>query len=178
MTSRDLLIATHRGDKDAAVRLYRVMAPRLLAYARALLGHDAAAEDAVQQVFVSLFARRREEIEIVQDVPAWLIRLTRNAALNQARTHQRRRARETALIRANDARHTGSHHSDDDLLAAVSMLPDDARELILLKHVAGLTFDQMSVSLDQNRSTVASRYRVALDLLRAAIARPQGVHHG
>lgn len=176
-TATDLLIATHRGDKDAAVRLYRSMAPRLLAYARSLLNHDAAAEDAVQQVFVNLFAAQRDEIASVQDVLAWLIRLTRNAALNNTRTHQRRRARESALALNGRLDHSPHHQSNDELLAAVGTLPDDARELILLKHVAGLTFDQMAVSLDQNRSTVASRYRVALDLLRAAIARPQGVHH-
>jgi RNA polymerase sigma-70 factor (ECF subfamily) len=185
LTAKDLLISTHRGDKDAAVRLYRSMAPRMLAYARSVLGHDAAAEDAVQQVFVGIFAIGRDEIEGVEDVLAWLIRLTRNAALNDARGRVRSKAREAARAAIGGMGgagvrpvHSLRSDSHDELLAAVGGMPDDAKELIVLKHVAGLTFDQMALSLDENRSTVASRYRAALEMLKAAVSRPQGVHHG
>ncbi len=182
LTAKDLLISTHRGDKDAAVRLYRSMAPRMLAYARSVLGHDAAAEDAVQQVFVGIFAVGRDEIDRVEDVLAWLIRLTRNAALNDARGRMRSRVREAmrAAMGGEGMRPVHSLRTDshDELLAAVGRLPDDAKELIVLKHVAGLTFDQMALSMDENRSTVASRYRAALEMLKAAVSRPQGVHHG
>jgi RNA polymerase sigma-70 factor (ECF subfamily) len=178
MTAHDLLMLAHRGDQDAAVRLYRSMAPRMLAYARTYLGHDAAAEDAVQQVFVGLFARPRDEIEGIEDVLAWLIRLTRNAALNDARGVQRRRLREAVRARfdAGIAR-SAEAGSREELVGHLGSLPDDARELIVLKHIAGLTFDQIAFSLDANRSTIASRYRAAMDQLRAALPSVKGVHH-
>jgi DNA-directed RNA polymerase specialized sigma24 family protein len=39
----------------------------------------------------------------------------------------------------------------------------------MLKHAGGLTFDQIALALDINRSTAASRYRAAIERLRAAL---------
>lgn len=163
-----LLIDTHRGDHDAAVRLHVRMAPRMLAYARAILNHDAAAEDAVQQVFLRILTLGRDEVTAVTDALAWLIRLTRNAALNNARSDQRARdrARPWRPYSATLGPSPGDPH--EELLEAIGELEPDARELIVLKHVAGLTFDQMAVSLGDSRGTVVSRYRSALDRLRAS----------
>lgn len=168
---RQLLIDAHHGDDDAAVRLYRLMAPRMLAYARGLLNHDTAAEDAVQQVFLRIFTLGSDEVVRVDDVLAWLIRLTRNTALNDARTHQRARDRARAWRPfAMTLLHNQAH---DELIEAIGGLGEDARELILLKHIAGLTFDQMAASLGDNRNTIASRYRAAMEQLRSHITRPE-----
>ncbi|MFN7021495.1 MAG: RNA polymerase sigma factor [Phycisphaerales bacterium] len=192
-TARQLLLGTHRGDAEAAARLYRRFAPRMLAYARALLGRSArtgVADDAVQQAFVHVLAARAEVVERVEDELAWLIRLTRNAALNARRTQTRSALREK--MRAGLERRTPSSAADgslEELLAAVSTLEDDHRELLLLRHVAGLTFEQMALALEENRNTLATRYRAALVRLRemmpaknptrhaAATFRPTEVHH-
>ena len=178
--NRTLLLGTHRGERDAAVRLYRTMAPRLLAYARSLVGDDAA-EDAVQQVFVKLLGLGRDEIERVEDVLPWLIRLTRNAVLNDARGNGRRRVREAewgGMSGASPFRLLATREHDG-LLAALGEIDAAGRELIVLKHIAGLSFDQMAASLDENRSTLASRYRAAIERLRSVLSiGGAGVHHG
>lgn len=172
MDEHRLLIEAHRGGRDAAVRLYARMAPRLLAYARALLGHDAAAEDAVQQVFLRVLALPGREVEQVQDATAWLVRLTRNIALNDVRARRRAKVREGAAagVLPGGDRASGEEGSQEELLQAVGRLSEQARELVLLKHVAGLTFEQMALSLGENRNTVASRYRAAVGELRSILA--------
>lgn len=174
--ANQLLLDTHRGDHDAAAALFREFSPRMLAYARAFVRGDTrggAAEDAVQQAFVQVLTTTPEVLAAVEDTLGWLIRLTRNAALNTLRTHKRSTLREK--MRAGLARRNGSHGAigpRDELVNALSGLADEHRELLLLRHIAGLSFEQMAYSLGENRNTVAARYRTALGVLRAAM--PEG----
>lgn len=63
----------------------------------------------------------------------------------------------------------GADHADTSglALAVLDALDEDSRELLILKHAAGLTFDQIALALNQNRNTVAARYRRAADFLRS-----------
>lgn len=182
----DLLLRTHRGDERAARGLWSRFGPRLIAYATELLrdsGGRAAAEDAVQSVFCRILETPRAELRAVRDVPAWLTTLTRHTALNLRRSEQReqrRRASSSAITGADD-----HHGSDADLHQRLGLLDEDLREIVLLKHAVGLTFDQIAITLDQNRSTINSRYRRAIELLRSATepdspgeSRPQNLQAG
>ena len=53
-------------------------------------------------------------------------------------------------------------------------MPRRYREVIVLKHIVGMTFDQLALALSANRSTVASRYRNAVARLRQQL----GQHFG
>jgi RNA polymerase sigma-70 factor (ECF subfamily) len=68
--------------------------------------------------------------------------------------------------------------ADDELIAAESQdlvrravddLPGGQREVLVMKLYAGLTFDQIGQALGEPLSTVASRYRRALDRLREVL---------
>lgn len=174
-TSTSLLLATHRGDRHAAMTLYAAHAPRLTALARALMRGEASAEDVVQQVFVRILTLGEDELALVRDVPAWLTTLTRHTALNAVRGNTRSELRER--VRAVRARDRGGERSvegvEPGLRAAIDLLPDEHRELVLLKHVGGLTLEQIAVSLDENRNTVAARYRAAIGFLRDRLAEEQ-----
>lgn len=175
----DLLLRTRRGDERAARGLWSRFGPRLIAYAAGLLrdsGGRAAAEDVVQSVFCRILETPRADLRAVRDVPAWLTTLTRHTALNVRRAEQRERQRRAAItdqaepaaaapviVGADDLR-----GPDVNLHARLGSIDEDLREIVLLKHAVGLTFDQIAMTLDQNRSTINSRYRRALELLRCA----------
>lgn len=63
-----------------------------------------------------------------------------------------------------------STDSANEMTRIVDSLPRHLREVIYLKHVAGLTFDQLAVALDVNRSTLASRHRQGVELLRKRLS--------
>lgn len=158
-----LLLQTHKGNEPAARRLWARFSPRMLAYARAIVrtGED----DVVQSVFVSVLTLRRAELKGVEDVGAWLLTLTRRAALNHLRTHRRelaRRASSSPAIVVPAIRH-------ESLAAALGSLPRRLREVVILRHIAGLTFDQVALALGANRNTAASRYREAIRQLRSLL---------
>jgi RNA polymerase sigma-70 factor, ECF subfamily len=162
---QQLLIQTIRGHRPAAERLWSRFAPAMLAYARTLVRDDA--PDIVQSVFLNLLQLRPREVRRINDVHAWLLRLTRNAALNHLRSIRRERQR-----RANFSplREPHPRPSTDELELALHSLPRRDRELLVLKHIVGLTFDQIAVTLTINRNTAAARHRAAVQRLRTALS--------
>lgn len=156
-----LLLDTHRGRDDAARQAWTTFAPRLIAFARAIVGRDDA-EDVVQSVFLQVLRLDRRTISAVRDTHAWLAMMTRRTALNHIRALRREGARRAAHRPDRSPRAPG----DDALAGALESLPRQWREVVVLKHVSGLTFDQISEALALNRNTAASRYRSALEALR------------
>ncbi|MEM9065570.1 MAG: sigma-70 family RNA polymerase sigma factor [Planctomycetota bacterium] len=171
MSSTNLLLRMHRGDEGAARALWDSLGPALVAYVRASRP-GASAEDAVQEAFLSALRMQRRELKKVRDVRAWMYRLVRNAAMNQLRSETRLRAREAASPVPEPAQEQGS--TTDQLWCLVADLPDDQREAVVLKHVAGLTFDQASIVLEIPRSTIAGRYKSAIESLRVSERAPGG----
>jgi len=163
-----LLVRTARGDNEAARTLWALLGPRLIALAKGLLrshGGEAAALDVVQSIFCRVLVTDRSTLADVKDVAAWLAQGVRNESLNYHRAMRRRESHKSDMPQAIGA---GVVVDDafSDLNAALDALPESLREVVLLKHAAGLTFDQVALSLDDNRSTVASRYAKAMKLLR------------
>ncbi|MFG0306512.1 MAG: RNA polymerase sigma factor [Phycisphaerales bacterium JB040] len=166
---RTLLLRMHRGHEPSAERLWALLAPRLRAYARAVLPGDQrdSGEDVVQGVFLTVLGRSRRELRGVEDVTAWMFRLTRNAALNHARGERRERDRMSRTPAERDER--PGVRDIPDVVRAAWGLSDAQRDVVLLRHVGGLTLEQVGVALGVNRSTVASRERAGLAAMRAVL---------
>lgn len=156
-----LLLDTHRGRDEAARQAWTTFAPRLIAFAGAIVGRTDA-EDIVQSVFLQVLRLDRRTLGEVRDAHAWLAMLTRRTALNHIRGQRREGVRRTT----HRPEQVAAAPVDDALAAALDALPRHWREVVVLKHIAGLTFDQISEALHLNRNTAASRYRSALESLR------------
>ncbi len=175
---RTLLLRTHRGHEPSARRLWEAQAPRLVAVARAVLGRRGGAgdaEDAVQAVFCRVLELDRASVRSVRDPAAWLAQMTRRESLNMLRSARRAAARERG--------HEGSSASggvprEAGVAGALESLPRHLREVVVLRHTAGLTFEQVSLALGVNRNTVASRHRLAMERLRGVLAGGDGLNSG
>lgn len=179
---RQLLIDTRRGSEPAARALWNRHAPRLIGYARAVIrgvGAREDAEDVVQSVFCRIMSLETDELGAVLDPGAWLAQLTRRAALNWLRGRRRERTKldrladGARLIRPAPREQHGTA-AQPSLGDAIDVLPARLREVVVLKHVAGLTFDQIELATGVNRNTAAARYRVGLDRLREAMSPDTG----
>ncbi|MCL4741652.1 MAG: sigma-70 family RNA polymerase sigma factor [Phycisphaerales bacterium] len=176
---RTLLLRTHRGHEPSARRLWEAQAPRLVAVARAVLGRGFGggdAEDAVQAVLCRVLELDRASVRSVRDPAAWLAQMTRRESLNMLRSARRAAARERG--RPGERRGSEAAH-ESGVAAALASLPRHLREVVVLRHTAGLTFEQVSLALGVNRNTVASRHRLAMERLRGAMgADADGMHSG
>lgn len=164
---RQLLLATHRGHEASARLLWHRHGPRLLAHARTILRNQAAADDVVQAVMCRLLELPKARLAAVTDVAAFLSASVRHQAINHLRSARREAARRSSLGHGAGAPFPGPDPDRaDDLSAALEALPRRLREIVVLKHAGGLTFDQIASVLETNRNTVAARYRSALESLR------------
>jgi RNA polymerase sigma-70 factor, ECF subfamily len=144
------------------------LGPALLLFARRWTNCRADAEDIVQEAFVR-FWRRQHSIEN----RALLYATVRSTALDRLRSDQRR-ARREAAVALDGAEHFEPCFSTADegqqlLAAAVERLPDEQREVVILKVWNELTFAEIATVLEISQNTAASRYRYALGALRKSL---------
>jgi RNA polymerase sigma factor (sigma-70 family) len=141
--------------------LYDQHGPALLAYACSFVADGAIAEDVVHQVFMKLLQGRAS----FPDAPlGYLYRAVRNAALNVRRNG--RRDRQVDLDSAWFAHRGGDREAALALQAALLELPEEQREVVIMRVWSGMTLEEIAGVAGTSLNTVASRYRYALGKLR------------
>lgn len=134
----------------------------------------ALAEEIAQDVMLELW-RRRESLDVEQTFRAYLIRATRNRALNHIR-HQRIVARESALAALESP---SAASAEEELLGveleravrdAIDGLSDDCREVFQLSRENGLKYAEIATTLEISIKTVEKRMGRALAELRDRLA--------
>lgn len=113
------------------------------------------AEDVLHQVFLQLL---RDGTEISS--PGYLFRAVRNRVLN----HLRGRSREVALDVETQwlESPSGSLETALALQSALATLPEEQREVIVLRVWGQLTFEEVAAVVGVSPNTAASRYRYGL----------------
>jgi RNA polymerase sigma-70 factor (ECF subfamily) len=162
------------GNSRALAALYDRVAGRLYRVAMRLLDCREDAEDAVQEVFVSL-VRSRERLPQVRDLDAYLFASLRRAAARRGVQRARLPTASDAGLPEAVARPDGPGGGglSDDLCRALGGLPAQQREVIALKIDGELTFAEIGQVMGTNANTAASRYRYALEKLRATLTETQ-----
>lgn len=146
------------GRPEAFAELYDRHAAAMFAVARAICGRRADAEDAMQQTFVELY-QSRQALARAHSLRAYVCRAVRNTAL-------RTRARPAPEALKFDPVSAPSAELDSDLQQALQGLPQEQREVVVLKTQAELSFEELGELLGISPNTAASRYRYALEKLR------------
>ena len=142
----------------------------LVLFARQWAPSPADAEDVVQEAFVR-FWRSRDR---AQDPAGYLYACVKRCAIDWTRSSQRRLRREEATARSGEAALFACPVERDERLglieSALVRLPDEQREVVVMKIWGGLTFAQIVTALGVTLSTAASRYRYAIAKLRGQLA--------
>ena len=110
---RALQVRLRGGDERAFDSIFRSHYPHLVRMAESVLRDRAVAEEVAQEVMLELW-RRRETLAVEQSFRAYLLRSTRNRALNHVR-HQRVVMREAAVA-AVAAESASAPSAEDEVL--------------------------------------------------------------
>jgi RNA polymerase sigma-70 factor, ECF subfamily len=140
------------GDRSAFAFLYSRFAETVHRYALSILRNPHDAEEVTQQVFTRLFATIDKYEQ--RDVPflAWILRVTRNASYDHVR---RRRSVPVAEVRVWDQHDALDRRGDTaDLIAALAQLPKDQREVLVLRHLAGLSPGEIAAHTGRTEGSV------------------------
>ncbi len=141
---RSLMERVRRGDEAAFTELARRYAARLLAVAGRLLGSRADAEDAVQRALLQCYSGAAG-YNPRWAVSTWVYRILTNICVDELR----RRATRTAYDQHAGAGAVGSaNHRPPgaylDLHRALERVPREARMLLALRYVNGLSYGELA----------------------------------
>ena len=153
--------ACRTGNVDAFRHFVDRYQSRALAHARLLTRNEADAADATQEAFVDAF-RNLGAFDPARQFYGWFYVLLRNRCFKQ---RSRRGTRwESGLVSPADVdpgRSPGVSEEHLDLWRAIESLTPDAAELVVLKHIEGWTYEELSTALGVPRGTVMSRLYAA-----------------
>ena len=150
------------------------------------------AEELLQEVFIRVI-RNASNYQQKAKFSTWLYTIARNICIDRARKHNRRK--ESSLNATVSDDQDGASYQDllvdesasvshishekkrflEQLQGALAELPEDQREVFLLKEISGLKFREIAEVVDAPVPTVKSRMRYALKALQGHLAAYEGL---
>jgi RNA polymerase sigma-70 factor (ECF subfamily) len=172
-----LVLRAQLGARDAIVALVERYDDRLTFYLHRLLGAAADADDLKQEVWLTV-VRRLHTLDEAVAFRAWLYRIARHHAISWLR----KRRREVPLDEAAPRLEAAAVEESDDgpgfgpdeaaaALAALETLSPSHREMLVLRFLSGLRYEEIARVVDRPVGTVRSRIHYAKAALRAALSR-------
>jgi RNA polymerase sigma-70 factor (ECF subfamily) len=155
------------GDRSALQFLYIRYAEEVHRYINSIVGDHHEAEDITQSVFLKLMRALGSYRQ--RDVPfaAWLRRVARNAAVETLRSKRPVPVQElhpceesTEELRTERVR---------DLRQALEQLPCEQREVLILRHLAGLSPGEVARLLDKTEAAVHGLHHRGRAAFKAAL---------
>ena len=170
----ELLADAAHGEENAWRSLVEIYLPRVLAVVRSQCHDPDLAEEITQSAFCTVVSKLPEYQEVGR-FESWLMRI----AMNRLRDEMRRRKRqampaeETTLVSFAGAvpkADTGIPDTQRQLLGeAMERLSAADREILVLRHVSGLSFKELSEALDTPVGTLLARHHRALKKLKTLL---------
>ncbi|SDH59704.1 RNA polymerase sigma factor [Agrococcus jejuensis] len=160
----DALLAQRSADGDdrAFAVLVRRYAPALRGFASRYLGSTLEADDVVQEALVNAW-RRMGELRDPAQVRSWLMASVARRATDVIRTRARRRTdggieeREIEDGRDGPERTLERREATRALGRAVEALPEEQRDVWILRQLAGLSYEEIAARTGSTPATVRGR---------------------
>jgi RNA polymerase sigma-70 factor (ECF subfamily) len=169
LVSRAVRLA-QQGDRDALAFLYARYSEDIYAYVRSIVHDHHAAEDLSQHVFAKLMSVIGSYQE--REVPflAWVLRVARNVAIDHIRQQRLVPVEEirTAEPSGGDLRRAGRV---DDLKGALATLPRAQREVLILRHFAGLSPTEIALRTGRTEGSIHGLHHRGRRALSAELIR-------
>lgn len=181
----ELVAEASGGSREAFEELVRRHQDRVYGLALRMLGDPAEAEDAAQEVFLRAY-RAIRDFRGESALYTWLFKVTLNACRSRLRRLARRRAREVPIHAAAG----GEEEADPPEALAASGLPGpeesaqssetarrvreamgrlapEHREVVLLREIEGLSYEEVAGAVGASLAAVKSRiHRARCELAR------------
>lgn len=188
---QDLIERTARGDHAAFAQVYERTHAHLFGVALRMLGREQAAEDVLQEAFVSVWKnagqyRSRIEGQEIQPM-TWLIAIVRNKSLDALRSLSRRKESELPEddeLEPQEAAAGAAAPSAMELLAQASQamkiegcldgLEGSYRQSLALAYYQGLSHSEVAAQMGAPLGSVKAWIRRGLERLKTCLA-SQGV---
>jgi RNA polymerase sigma-70 factor, ECF subfamily len=154
-------------DPNALHYIYVRYADDVLGYVQSIVRDPYEAEDITHNVFAKLMTAIVKYERRNVPFSAWILRVARNAALDHVRARR--------MVPCEDVR-TSSESSEEtgyervqSLRAALERLPAEQREVLVLRHVAGLSPGEIAERLDRTEGSIHGLHHRGRGALQEAL---------
>ena len=144
--------APRRAISDALRLLYIRYSDNVYGYVRSIVRDDKEAEDLTQHVFMKLITVIVKYNDHGVPFSGWLLRLARNVALDHLR--RRRPTPTEEVIGVDTHADEGARERARDLHAALATLPEEQRDVMIMRHVVGLTPPEIAEQMGRSESSI------------------------
>ena len=145
-------MAAKAGDMEAVRFLYIRYKDNVYSYVLSIVREPHEAEDVTQQVFRKLMSSIQKYEPRAVPFTAWILRVARNVAIDQLRQRRSIPCEEVfdPSVQSDDA----GRDCRRDLESALGTLPEDQRDVVLLRHLVGLTPGEIASRLGRSESAI------------------------
>ena len=171
-TESELISLATDGNSEAFGALYEKYIDQIYNYIYYRTSNGKDAEDLCSRVFI----RALHHIERYEDrgypFSAWLYRIAHNLVVNWYRDKERSQEISlseqypTPAVNGSVEERIEKEDEKHSLLKIIEKLPDDRKELLILKHVEGLTNYEIGQIMDRTEGAIKALYHRTLESLR------------
>lgn len=172
----DLMVMITAGKAEALETLYDRYAGLSYSLALRVLGDRGAAEEVVQDTFVTLWRKSGTYRPEAGKVHSWLLRIVRNRAIDELRRQKSpvrgKRAynlESDTLADPSEVDELGASELRSMVGEALEELPEDQREVVEMAYLKGLSQKEISEYTGVPLGTVKTRTRLAFKKLRGKL---------
>jgi RNA polymerase sigma-70 factor, ECF subfamily len=172
----ELIAAARRGDHEAFGRLVERYYRAAYASAYAVLGNGGDAEEIAQETFVQVY-QKLDRLREPGALTSWIWRIARDTALKHIRKHKR--VKPVGEVPDLKYEGTGPHEpmvaaeEKQQLLEALTGLPDEMREAVLMRYWEELEYDEMAKRTGVSAAALYQRVCRGLKQLRETLTEPR-----
>jgi RNA polymerase sigma-70 factor, ECF subfamily len=177
LADEDLMQLVRKGDSEAFSVIYERHATAAFSLAYRMVGRRNAAEDVVQEAFLSLWRSGARYDRTRGSVRTWVLGIVHNRAIDALRrslVHDRRRASDEGIEERFEARErteVEAARNDEarEVHAALKTLPDEQCKVIQLAYFGGFSHSEIAEMLETPIGTVKGRMRLGLEKMRGQL---------
>lgn len=162
-----LILRCQAGNEPALAELIARYSPSLRSYLARLTGRKDSADDLLQETWIDVY-RKINRLQKPEAFSAWIYRIARDKAYSELR--RRPPAREPADIQLAEQMaaedETLRREDAECVRVALDQLPLEQREILLLRYVYGMSYEQIAAVIARPVGTVRSRIHYAKTVLR------------
>jgi RNA polymerase sigma-70 factor, ECF subfamily len=176
ISEADLVSEAQNGDRNAFSELVRIHAQGVFNVVYRMCGDALIAEDAAQETFIRAW-QNLSSYRPQTSLRNWLYRIAVNAALDMLRKEKRILPNAIEDLNLSDGQPgleslVSQQERTQLVQKAILSLPDTSRAVLVLREYEGMSYQEISVTLDIPVGTVMSRLSYARNLLKAKL-KPQ-----
>lgn len=149
---RRAIAAAKAGDRDALSYLYSRYADDVRRYVQSIVREPHEAEDITHDVFAKLMKAIQKYEERKVPFAAWIMRVARNAALDHVRSRRQIPVDEVWI--SDIGQEQTSFEDTHALKAALADLPESQRQVLVLRHIGGLSPNEIAERLGKTEASI------------------------